>query len=79
MRTWCVASTPLRSGREMSITTTCGRRTAASSTAATDLEVADRRRQETEQLKKQWMQRHPHETVGGRILNRFLRLLSGLM
>ncbi len=47
--------------------------------AALDQEAADRRRQENERLKAQWTERHPPESVGGRILNRFLRFLSALL
>ena len=36
--------------------------------AALDQEAADRRRQENERLKAHWMQRHPPESVGDRIL-----------
>ena len=47
--------------------------------AAVDQEAADRRRQENERLKAQGIERHPPESVGGRILNRFLRFLSTLL
>ena len=43
--------------------------------AAVDQEAADRRRKENERLKALWIQRHRTESVGHRILNRFLRLL----
>ena len=46
--------------------------------ADADQEAAERRWQENERFKKQWMQRHPTESVARRLLNRFLRFLSAL-
>ena len=46
--------------------------------AAADLEAADRRRRESERLKALWIQRHPTESLGRRILNAIFRFLGAL-